>query len=406
MGKKRCQSYQEVRALKGVGDYTAAAICSIAYNMPYAVVDGNVYRVLSRYCGIDVPIDSTEGKKLFAALADEMLDKSRPATYNQAIMDFGAIQCTPQSPNCMFCPLADSCSALSKGQVMQLPVKQHRTKTSNRYFNYIYVRMGACTFIHKRTADDIWKKIVIALDSFKGCLTSAEAGEAAAQGVHAACPECRTIVLPVADGGEGMLDVLLAASNGKRITVRAHDPLMQPCDASYGISGDGNTAFVEMAAISGLYLAQGEYFLQQLRLEDAQLAFQKALQYAYYSEGETLEIIGIAYLRSNYILEALDSFLELERQFPEIMQRNYYFMAYCYFLLQQPQETFTYLVRGTVYCPEVLDENERVFVEQTMPDPEFFTLANDIARQIQSGELFPFPVPAACLPVKCCQCSA
>ena len=159
MNGKFPESYQEVRALKGVGDYTAAAICSIAYNMPYAVVDGNVYRVLSRYCGIDVPIDSTEGKKLFAALADEMLDKSRPATYNQAIMDFGAIQCTPQSPNCMFCPLADSCSALSKGQVMQLPVKQHRTKTSNRYFNYIYVRMGAHTLIHKRTEDDIWKNL-------------------------------------------------------------------------------------------------------------------------------------------------------------------------------------------------------------------------------------------------------
>lgn len=159
MNGKFPESYQEVRALKGVGDYTAAAICSIAYNMPYAVVDGNVYRVLSRYCGIDVPIDSTEGKKLFAALADEMLDKSRPATYNQAIMDFGAIQCTPQSPNCMFCPLADSCSALSKGQVMQLPVKQHRTKTSNRYFNYIYVRMGAYTFIHKRSGNDIWKNL-------------------------------------------------------------------------------------------------------------------------------------------------------------------------------------------------------------------------------------------------------
>ena len=159
MNGKFPESYQEVRALKGVGDYTAAAICSIAYNMPYAVVDGNVYRVLSRYCGIDVPIDSTEGKKLFAALADEMLDKSRPATYNQAIMDFGAIQCTPQSPNCMFCPLADSCSALSKGQVMQLPVKQHRTKTFNRYFNYIYVRMGAHTLIHKRTEDDIWKNL-------------------------------------------------------------------------------------------------------------------------------------------------------------------------------------------------------------------------------------------------------
>nr|WP_302829112.1 A/G-specific adenine glycosylase [uncultured Bacteroides sp.] len=153
------KTYQEVRALKGVGDYTAAAICSFAYNQPYAVVDGNVYRVLSRYFGIDTPIDSTEGKKLFAALADEMLDKSHPAVYNQAIMDFGAIQCTPQSPDCMFCPLADSCSALAKGMVMKLPVKQHKTKTSNRYFNYIYVRMGACTFIHKRTEDDIWKNL-------------------------------------------------------------------------------------------------------------------------------------------------------------------------------------------------------------------------------------------------------
>lgn len=153
------ETYREVRALKGVGDYTAAAICSIAYDMPYAVVDGNVYRVLSRYWGIDTPIDSAEGKKLFAALADEMLDKSRPAAYNQAIMDFGAIQCTPQSPDCMSCPLAGSCTALSKGLVMQLPVKRHKTKTSDRYFNYIYVRMGACTFIHKRTGEDIWKNL-------------------------------------------------------------------------------------------------------------------------------------------------------------------------------------------------------------------------------------------------------
>lgn len=153
------ETYREVRALKGVGDYTAAAICSIAYDMPYAVVDGNVYRVLSRYWGIDTPIDSAEGKKLFAALADEMLDKSRPAAYNQAIMDFGAIQCTPQSPDCMCCPLAGSCTALLKGLVMQLPVKRHKTKTSDRYFNYIYVRMGACTFIHKRTGEDIWKNL-------------------------------------------------------------------------------------------------------------------------------------------------------------------------------------------------------------------------------------------------------
>ncbi len=153
------KTYAEVRALKGVGDYTAAAICSFAYDMPYAVVDGNVYRVLSRYFGIDVPIDSTEGKKTFTALADEVLDKSRPADYNQAIMDFGAVQCTPQSPNCLFCPLSGSCRALSEGKVQQLPVKQHRTKTTNRYFNYIYVRMGAYTLIHKRTEDDIWKNL-------------------------------------------------------------------------------------------------------------------------------------------------------------------------------------------------------------------------------------------------------
>lgn len=153
------KTYPEVRALKGVGEYTAAAICSFAYNMPYAVVDGNVYRVLSRYLGIDTPIDSTEGKKLFAAVADELLDRKNPALYNQAIMDFGAIQCSPQTPNCMFCPLADSCAALAKGTVAELPVKQHKIKTTNRYFNYIYVRMGVHTLIHKRTEDDIWKNL-------------------------------------------------------------------------------------------------------------------------------------------------------------------------------------------------------------------------------------------------------
>lgn len=153
------KTYEEVRALKGVGEYTAAAICSFAYGMPYAVVDGNVYRVLSRYFGIDTPIDSTEGKKLFAALAQEMLDKQHPALYNQGMMDFGAIQCTPQSPDCLFCPLAESCAALAKGLVAKLPVKQHKTKTTNRYFNYIYVRAGAYTYISKRTGEDIWKNL-------------------------------------------------------------------------------------------------------------------------------------------------------------------------------------------------------------------------------------------------------
>lgn len=154
------ETYQEVRALKGVGDYTAAAICSMAYGMPYAVVDGNVYRVLARYFGIQTPIDSTAGKKAFAVLAQEMLDKKHPADYNQAIMDFGALQCTPQSPDCLLCPLSDSCLALAEGNVARLPVKSHKTKTVNRYFNYLYVRMGdTYTCLHKRTENDIWQNL-------------------------------------------------------------------------------------------------------------------------------------------------------------------------------------------------------------------------------------------------------
>ncbi|NDV64594.1 A/G-specific adenine glycosylase [Bacteroides sp. 224] len=153
------KTYEEVLALKGVGEYTAAAICSFAYKMPYAVVDGNVYRVLARYLGIDTPIDSTQGKKLFAALANEYLDKKEPALYNQAIMDFGAIQCTPQSPDCMFCPLIDICVAFKEGAIGRLPVKQHKTKTTNRYFNYIYISAGEYTFIRKRVGNDIWKNL-------------------------------------------------------------------------------------------------------------------------------------------------------------------------------------------------------------------------------------------------------
>ena len=152
-------TYEGVRALKGVGDYTAAAICSFAYDMPCAVVDGNVYRVLSRWMGIDTPIDSTQGKKLFAQLADELMGKHRPALYNQAIMDFGALQCTPASPDCVSCPLADGCAALSQGKVDVLPVKQHKTKVTDRYFNYIYVRTGGHTYIRKRTGNDIWKNL-------------------------------------------------------------------------------------------------------------------------------------------------------------------------------------------------------------------------------------------------------
>ena len=109
-------TYEGVRALKGVGDYTAAAICSFAYKMPYAVLDGNVYRVLSRIFEIQTPIDSPAGKKEFSALAQKLLDKTHPDDYNQAIMDFGATVCTPVSPQCLLCPLADRCQAHLHGR--------------------------------------------------------------------------------------------------------------------------------------------------------------------------------------------------------------------------------------------------------------------------------------------------
>ena len=152
-------SYQDILALKGVGAYTAAAISSFAYNLPYAVVDGNVYRVLSRWMGIDLPIDSSKGQKYFAALAQELIDKNHPAVYNQAIMDFGALQCTPASPDCPSCPLADQCIAYATHQVASFPVKSHKTKVTNRYFNYIYVRMGDMVCLRKRTGNDIWKNL-------------------------------------------------------------------------------------------------------------------------------------------------------------------------------------------------------------------------------------------------------
>lgn len=153
------RTYEEVRALKGVGDYTAAAICAFAYGLPCAVVDGNVYRVLARWMGVDTPIDSAQGKKLFASLAQELLDEEHPALYNQAIMDFGALQCTPQSPDCSACPLADTCVAFAEGRVAALPVKSHKTKVSIRYFNYLYVRIGADTLLKKREGDDIWRDL-------------------------------------------------------------------------------------------------------------------------------------------------------------------------------------------------------------------------------------------------------
>ena len=147
---------EDIKKLKGVGDYTAAAIASFAFGIPAAVVDGNVYRVLARHFGIDTPINTTEGKKLFAAMAQELLPASA-ATYNQAIMDFGAIQCTPASPNCMFCPLVESCQAFRDGKVAELPVKLKTLKVTERHLSYVYIRCNGQTAIHRRGPGDIWQ---------------------------------------------------------------------------------------------------------------------------------------------------------------------------------------------------------------------------------------------------------
>ncbi|MBR1400010.1 MAG: A/G-specific adenine glycosylase [Prevotella sp.] len=146
-----------IKQLKGVGDYTAAAIGSIVFGLPAAVVDGNVYRVLSRYFGIDTPINTTEGKKEFAELAQSLLPQDQPSAFNQAMMDFGAIQCTPQSPRCLLCPLAESCVALRTGRVGELPVKLKNLKVKTRRFNYIYIRCAGETAIRRRPAGDIWQ---------------------------------------------------------------------------------------------------------------------------------------------------------------------------------------------------------------------------------------------------------
>ena len=160
----------EIRKLKGVGDYTAAAIGSIAFGLPAAVVDGNVYRVLARHFGIGTPINTTEGKKLFQSLAQSLLPSSEhldisltshllPLTseYNQAIMDFGAIQCTPSSPNCLSCPLQESCSAFRSNRISDLPVKQKTLKVRERHLIYIYIRCHGETAIHRRGPGDIWQ---------------------------------------------------------------------------------------------------------------------------------------------------------------------------------------------------------------------------------------------------------
>ena len=140
---------EEVLSLRGIGDYTAAAICSFAYRLSYAAVDGNVFRVLARLFDIDLPIDGGEGKKYFTALAQSLLDERRPDLFNQAMMEFGALQCVPKSPDCESCPLNGK----------RLPVKNGKTVVKPRYFNYLYVHGQGMTLLSKRMGNDIWRNL-------------------------------------------------------------------------------------------------------------------------------------------------------------------------------------------------------------------------------------------------------
>ena len=151
------ETLEGIRSLKGVGDYTAAAIGSIAFGLPAAVVDGNVYRVLARYFGIATPVGTTAAKKEFTALASRLLPPDAPAAFNQGLMDFGATCCTPVNPACLTCPLQPSCQAFRTGRVELLPVKQAARKPEERRLTYVYVRVDGFVARHRRGPGDIWQ---------------------------------------------------------------------------------------------------------------------------------------------------------------------------------------------------------------------------------------------------------
>lgn len=153
-------TYEALRNLRGVGDYTASAIASICFNRPEPVVDGNVYRVLSRYFGVDTPINSSAGVAYFKKLAREVMDTDHPGEYNQAIMEFGATQCVPASPDCGSCPLNESCVALAQQRVSQLPVKKKKPPVKRRYFNYLIpIDAHGKTQLQQRNAGGIWQQL-------------------------------------------------------------------------------------------------------------------------------------------------------------------------------------------------------------------------------------------------------
>ena len=155
-GGKFPNHYQEILKLKGVGSYTAAAISSFAFGLPYAVVDGNVIRVLSRIFGVDTAYDMTFGKKVFQDLAQELLIKDNPSDYNQAIMEFGAMQCKPKSPDCSICPMQDFCEAYNNNTIPEFPVKSRKLKVKNRFLHFLMIEKKGEVYLGKRKSG-IWQ---------------------------------------------------------------------------------------------------------------------------------------------------------------------------------------------------------------------------------------------------------
>ncbi|MBN1652007.1 MAG: A/G-specific adenine glycosylase [Bacteroidales bacterium] len=153
-------NFEHLLSLKGIGDYTASAIASHAFGIPKAVVDGNVFRFLARYFSISEPINTSKGQKYFKNLAEELLDKENPSLHNQAIMEFGALQCKPKNPDCKSCPFINNCQAFSHHKVDILPVKKRKTKVRNRFFNYFIVQNASKKILlKKRTAKDVWHNL-------------------------------------------------------------------------------------------------------------------------------------------------------------------------------------------------------------------------------------------------------
>lgn len=152
-------TFEQIKSIKGIGDYTAAAISSIVFNLPTPAIDGNVFRVLSRVFGVFEPIDTATGKRTFKELSLQLIDRNRPSDYNQAVMEFGALLCKPKSPRCETCPFESQCYALKNGKIEQLPIKSKKVKTRERFFNYLIIETEQHVFMNKRSDNDIWKNM-------------------------------------------------------------------------------------------------------------------------------------------------------------------------------------------------------------------------------------------------------